>query len=148
MLNNRRLSKQKGMTTVDWLITIAGIAAITVYFSGKSESAGTKTDESMIYDTFNHIVESARNAKQGQTDGYASLDIEFLSTNNYISPAYGDGTGSNPKGGDWNLDGSTVSTLVVSATGLSDELCGRLASKFNRWSTAACTSGTVTLTTN
>ena len=144
----RSQKNQRGMTTVDWLITIAGIALVTVYFSGKSESASTKTDESIIYDTFNHIVESARNAKAGTTDGYASMDMSFLSSKKYISTAYGDGVGTNPKGGDWNLTGSTVSVLKVSATGLEDELCQRLADKFNKWSTATCSSGTVTLTTS
>lgn len=139
---------QKGLTSIDYMISIAGIAAMVVYFSGKSESTQLKTDEQVYFDTFNHIVEAARNAKSGTTDGYASITMTTLSSGKFISSTYGDGTGKNPDGGDWNLTGSSISQLVVNATGVNDELCDRLAAKFNKWSTASCSDNTVSITTN
>ncbi len=144
---NRKMKKQKGLTTIDLVVTIVGIAALAMYFSSKSESTTLKTDEQIFFDTFHHLIESARNTKGTMNDGYASIDVTYLSSREIIAPAFGDGVGTNPHGGDWNFDGSTVSSLVVSATGLEDVLCNRLAERFSRWSSATCTSGTVTVET-
>ncbi|WP_218309664.1 type 4 pilus major pilin [Alteromonas antoniana] len=150
MLFKLRTRKNRGILSLDAAFTIAIIVGMTAYVQAKTEPLASKSDENLISDGITHIIEGARNYKNGATDGYSSIDITTLSSLGLVPDSFANSNG-NPVGGAYTVTGTTANTLTVTATGLTEEVCTRIGAKMGRYvstDTANCTAGTIAVTTN
>lgn len=147
MLISRSAKRQKGFMSLDTAIAIAVAVAFAAYVLGKAEPLKRKGDEQLLVDNVTHIIDGARNEAAGTLDGYASITISTLSNKGMVPESWGDGSGVNPSGGGYALTGSDETTLIVIADSLDQDVCDNAASKFALYTTATCSSGTLTVTT-
>ncbi|AFV87788.1 hypothetical protein NO989_18815 [Alteromonas sp. DY56-G5] len=145
MKNFKPMTKQKGYISAEWAIIGVLALGLLAYNISKSEPLAANGKEQKYNDAFTTIISQARIKAEGRTDGFATFDIEDLSSEGYISEDFGDGSGTNFDGGDWSMATSTVDQLIVSSSGLQDDICARVAEKWAVHTAATCTSGTVTV---
>ena len=139
-------SKEKGSYLVEIMIGLAVLSFIAVVTMSKGEGAKLKGDEMVMKDHFNMIIEGARKEAKSRYDGYANITMTLLSAAESVPITWGDGSGVNPFNGDYNLNGSTATELVVNATSVETVACTNLARAFSLYINAVCNSGTLTLT--
>lgn len=143
--------KSKGFVALtDLGLAIGATLLVSTYMFGKYEPIEANNTEQLVVDGFSEIIRAASNYRQGVTDGYASLSLVDLtgltgSGGGSLPGAWADGVGTNPVGGNWTATG-TATVLTITATALPAPICDRVATKLNLLATAACVTGTVTVT--
>lgn len=142
----KKRKKQKGFATIEVMIALALVLAAGLYALSKSDAAAAKGDEQLLVDQVGTIIEAMRTAAVSQEDRFESLTIEFLSERRLVPEKWGDGSTANPHGGAYSLSDSTITQIVVNASGLNSDLCTRGAEVINKNFTATCSGDTLTVT--
>lgn len=147
--NGLKMKKQRGILTLDMGIGLIGLLLLTTYMLLKSEPVTEQVSEQILVDDILVIASGARDYRQTVTDGYTSVDLTTLSTSGkFINDAYGDGTSANPFGGDYTASvGATAGELVITATDLPTNTCEVVAAKIEKYATASCAAGVLTVNT-
>ncbi|MFT6835346.1 MAG: hypothetical protein ACJA0H_001383 [Francisellaceae bacterium] len=140
-----RTKKSKGVLSLDSAFAIAVIIFLTTYVTAKTEPLASKSNEQLIIDGMTQIIESGENYKTGTTDGYATMTMTVLAAAGYVPASFAN-TGGSPNGGSYTIGSATTGGYVLASSGNSTELCTRIAAKMNRFLTATCTTGTVSVT--
>lgn len=140
--------RQRGFVTAEIAFGIAIVTFIVLYLLSNTEPVQNRAKETALILQITEVINGAREWGAAQNDGYNSVSMTELSDDNKINTEYGDGSGQNSFGGNLTVaDGTTTNDLLVTATGLPTESCANVAEKLSRWTTATCTTGTVTVTT-
>jgi hypothetical protein len=139
-----RTKKSKGVLSLDSAFAIAVIIFLTTYVTAKTEPLASKSNEQLIIDGMTQIIESGENYKTGTTDGYATMTMTALATAGYIPTSFA-ATGGSPNGGSFAIGNAATGGYRLTASGNSSELCTRIAAKMNRFLSAACTTGSVSV---
>lgn len=145
-LLSRTQKKQAGFLSVDFMVVLALVLVTSAYFMSKSDASAAKSDEQLLVDEIGTIIEGSRAAARTQEDRFESLTIEFLSERRLVPEKWGDGSTANPHGGAYDLGDSTVTELVINASGLNTDLCTRGAEVINKNFSATCSGDTLTVT--
>lgn len=149
----RKRRKQSGfMALADLGLALTFMLGLSSYGMSKTEPVNAHNEEQLIIDGFSEIIRASTQYRQGVTDGFASLTISDLTGTTgpgagSLPVSWGTGVGTNPVNGNWTA-GGTASELEATATGLSDALCNRVATKLNQHVTASCDTTTGTVTVN
>jgi hypothetical protein len=136
--------KSKGILSLDSAFAIAVIIFLTTYVTAKTEPLAAKSNESLIIDGITQIIESAENYKTGVNDGYASLTLATLASLGYMPASFAVAGGS-PNGGTYTITNAASGGYILNASGNGTELCTRIAAKLNRFTSATCATGTVSV---
>lgn len=141
-------NNQKGFTLIEVFVVLAIIFIGITIVAGNTQPAMADSKENQYSTAISIIISKARSKAQGESDGYASLTIQEMVDEEYLPLSFGDGSGTNPDGGDWDLSQSTVNQLIVRATGAQQSVCERVAKKYALETTASCSSGTISVSAN
>jgi hypothetical protein len=144
-IQTKRTKRSRGVLSLDSAFAIAVIIFLTTYVTAKTEPLSSKSSEQLIIDGMTQIIESGENYKTGTTDGYATMTMALLSTSGYIPASFASAGGS-PNGGTFTINSAVPGGYILAAAGNDAELCARVAAKMNRFLTATCTTGTVSVT--
>lgn len=148
MKTQQKLSRQSGFTLIELFVVLAVIFVGVTIVVGNTKPAQADSKEQQYISGFTSIISKARSKAKGMPDGYASITIEDLVDEEYLPQSFGDGSGTNPDGGDWDLSSSTVNQLIVRATGSQSAICERVAALYAQETTASCSSDTISVTSN
>lgn len=137
--------KQGGWVSNEVMIGMVLVMTAGLYALSKSDVSAAKTDEQLLVDQIKMVVDGSRALADTQDDRFESLTIEMLSERVLVPKKWGDGSTANPHGGAYDLSNSSVTELVIEATGLRAELCQRGAETINKDFDATCSGDTLTV---
>lgn len=125
---------------------VLGVALIaSVVAISKSDTIAAKSDEDVLVQHIGNIIEASRTAAMAEEDRFESLTIEQLTDQRLLPEKWGDGSTANPHGGAYDLGDSSVTQLVITASGLNADLCTRGAKVINKNFSATCSGDTITV---
>lgn len=144
LFQRKTTKSRRGVLSLDTAFGVAIIIFLTTYVQAKSAPLAAKSDESLLIDGITHIIEGASNYKSGASDGYATMTMTSLSNGGYVPSGFSTATG-NAVGGAYAIANATSTSFDVTATGVSVEVCARVAAKMGRFATASCDDSTGTI---
>tara|TARA_Y100001934_G_scaffold279519_1_gene383570 strand:- start:1434 stop:1904 length:471 start_codon:yes stop_codon:yes gene_type:complete len=144
LFQRKTTKSRRGVLSLDTAFGVAIIIFLTTYVQAKSAPLAAKSDESLLIDGITHIIEGASNYKSGATDGYASMTMTALSDGGYVPAGFSTATG-NPVGGAYAIGSASATAFSVTASGVSADVCARVAAKMGRFAIASCDDSTGTV---
>ena len=142
-----RARNQKGFTIIEFMVVVALIGALTTIIGAGLLRANKGSVVKRITDDVVLYAAQASNYRGAQT-AYTGVSVANLITQGLLSA----NAATNPAGGAYTVapNGTDPTTVDIGADGLGDDTCAAVAHKFTTGgnTTAACTSGALTVTFN
>lgn len=138
-------SKSSGFTLIEIMVVIVILGVLAAVLWPKLSRGDDAKNAKIIVDDIAEINAAAKSWK-GASNNYAGISITVLTAAEVLEPAWGNGAGANPVGGNYTAAPSG-NNLIVTATGLTTGMCETARRRLVGSAVAvACAGGTLSVT--
>lgn len=138
--------KQKGFTLVELIVVLVIGAVVIMFATQQINRARSSSAETQLINEVSVLRVGANNWK-GTRPNYSGVACDDLVTDEYVEVPWTNCTGVNPQGGNYTVaaNSSNSSDLTITATGLGETFCNRVARSLEpNTISASCSGGTLT----